>query len=140
MAGRAGAGRAGFPAHRVRVREPGAGRGGRQPSDRRCKRTYGKIVRLEERIKRSETRGGLELIRGTQTGFASAAYNWCRGDPLEDVIDEESSPGDFIRSCKQTIDLLQQLKGAAGDGELAGRLEDAMSGLNRGVVAYSGVS
>ena len=74
-----------------------------------CKRAYGKIVRLEERIKRSESRGGLELIRGTQTGFAISAYNWCRGDPLEDVIDEESSPGDFIRSCKQTIDLLRQL-------------------------------
>jgi ATP-dependent RNA helicase HelY len=105
-----------------------------------CKRSYGKIVRLQERIKRSESRRGLELIRGTETGFAPSAYNWCRGDPLEDVIDEESSPGDFIRSCKQTIDLLGQLRQVVSDDALASRLDDAMSGLNRGVVAYSGVS
>ncbi|MEX2551889.1 MAG: DEAD/DEAH box helicase [Actinomycetota bacterium] len=105
-----------------------------------CKKAYGKVVRLEERIKRSEGRNGLELIRGTQTGFAAAAFNWCRGDPLEDVIDEESSPGDFIRSCKQTIDLLRQLRQAARNPDLATRLDEAVEGLNRGVVAYSGVS
>ncbi|MGQ0680592.1 MAG: DEAD/DEAH box helicase [Actinomycetota bacterium] len=104
------------------------------------KRAYGKIVRLEERMKRSEARAGLELIRGTQTGFVGPAHCWCRGDPLEDVIDEDSSPGDFIRSCKQTIDLLRQLRQAAADPSLVERLEDAVDGMNRGVVAYSGVS
>ncbi len=104
------------------------------------KRVYGKIARLEERMRRSETRAGLEMIRGTETGFALTAYRWCLGDPLEDVIDEESSPGDFIRSTKQTIDLLRQLQSAAEDQELRRRLSDAVEGLNRGVVAYSGVA
>lgn len=102
------------------------------------KRAYGKIVRLEERMKRSEARAGLELIRGTQTGFVAPAYQWCSGDPLEDVIDDQSSPGDFIRSCKQTIDLLKQIRQASGDTELGGRLEQAVEGMNRGVVAYTG--
>ncbi len=91
-------------------------------------------------MRRSETRAGLEMIRGTETGFALTAYRWCLGDPLEDVIDEESSPGDFIRSTKQTIDLLRQLQSAAEDQELRRRLSDAVEGLNRGVVAYSGVA
>lgn len=104
------------------------------------KRAYGKIVRLEERMKRSETRAGLELIRGTETGFVVPAYHWCRGDRLEDVIDEESSPGDFIRSCKQTLDLLKQVRQATDNAALAGRLDEAAGGMNRGVVAYSGVS
>jgi len=104
------------------------------------KKAYGKIVRLEERMKRSEARAGLEMIRGTETGFAMTAYRWCLGDPLEDVIDEDSSPGDFIRSTKQTIDLLRQLQSAAEDEQLRARLVDAVEGLNRGVVAYSGVA
>jgi ATP-dependent RNA helicase HelY len=104
------------------------------------KRVYGKIVRLEERMKRSETRAGLEMIRGTQTGFAMTAYRWCLGDPLEDVIDEDSSPGDFIRSTKQTIDLLRQVQSAAEDDDLRDRVTAAVEGLNRGVVAYSGVA
>ncbi|HEX2150175.1 MAG TPA: hypothetical protein VHI31_08410, partial [Actinomycetota bacterium] len=104
------------------------------------KRAYGKIVRLEERMKRSETRAGLEMIRGTETGFAMTAYRWCLGDPLEDVIDEESSPGDFIRSTKQTIDLLRQVQGAVDDPDLRRKLGEAVEGMNRGVVAYSGVA
>lgn len=104
------------------------------------KKLYGKVGRLEDRMKRSEARAGLEMIRGTQTGFAGTAYRWCVGDPLEDVIDEDSSPGDFIRSCKQTIDLLRQIQQASEDAQLRARLGRAVEGLNRGVVAYSGVS
>ncbi len=105
-----------------------------------AKRAYGKIFRLEERIKRSETRAGLEMIRGTETGFAFTAYRWCLGEALEDVIDPDSSPGDFIRSTKQTIDLLRQVQGAVEDDQLRNRLGNAVEAMNRGVVAYSGVS
>ena len=104
------------------------------------KSVYGKIFRLEERMKRSETRAGLEMIRGTETGFAMTAYRWCLGDPLEDVIDEDSSPGDFIRSTKQTIDLLRQVQQAVEHPELRRKLGEAVEAMNRGVVAYSGVS
>jgi ATP-dependent RNA helicase HelY len=91
-------------------------------------------------MKRSETRAGLEMIRGTETGFAMTAYRWCLGDPLEDVIDEDSSPGDFIRSTKQTIDLLRQVQQAVEHPELRRKLGEAVEAMNRGVVAYSGVS
>ncbi|MDQ4149941.1 MAG: DEAD/DEAH box helicase [Actinomycetota bacterium] len=104
------------------------------------KRAFGKIVRLTERIKRSEARAGLEMIRGLETGFAETAYEWCRGAPLEDVIGEDLSPGDFIRSCKQTVDLLSQLQQCVDDPPLEKLLNEAIDGINRGVVAYSGVA
>ncbi|HVE75904.1 MAG TPA: DEAD/DEAH box helicase [Actinomycetota bacterium] len=102
------------------------------------KRVYSRIVRLEDRMKHAEQKGGLELIRGTETGFVETAYRWCDGAPLEEMIDEDSPPGDFIRGCKQTIDLLQQLIQVAPDPYTSEALESAVDGLNRGVVAYAG--
>jgi ATP-dependent RNA helicase HelY len=55
-------------------------------------------------------------------------------------LGEDWSPGDFIRSCKQTVDLLSQLQQAVDDPALDKALTEAMEGLNRGVVAYSGVA
>lgn len=103
------------------------------------KKVYGKIHRLQQRLKRTEARAGLELTRGTEAGFALAAFDWCNGEVLEEVLDEESTPGDFIRSCKQTIDLLRQIREATEEGELARRLAAAAEQMNRGVIAYTGV-
>jgi ATP-dependent RNA helicase HelY len=103
------------------------------------KRIYSRITRLEQRLTNREKEAGLELTRGTEPGFAEAAYQWCRGAALEEVIDEEMPAGDFIRSCKQTIDLLRQLKGATDADEFESRLASAIDATNRGVVAYTGV-
>ncbi|HLF69446.1 MAG TPA: DEAD/DEAH box helicase, partial [Actinomycetota bacterium] len=103
------------------------------------KKVFGKVVRLTERIKRAESRAGLEMTRGPESGFADVVYRWCQGSALEDVIDDDSTPGDFIRGCKQTIDLLKQMSQAAGSSELRQALDDAVDGVNRGVVAYTGV-
>ena len=74
-----------------------------------------------------------------ETGFADVAYRWCRGASLERILAEEDlTAGDFIRNCKQTIDLLRQLREAAHDPALEHALGSAVDGLNRGVVAYAG--
>ena len=58
---------------------------------------------------------------------------------LEEILaDEDLTAGDFIRNCKQTIDLLRQLREAAEKPELREALGRAVDGLNRGVVAYAG--
>lgn len=103
------------------------------------KKAYGKIVRLSERVRFSEGSVGLDLTRGTESGFAPTIYRWCLGEAFEDVLDEDSTPGDFIRGCKQTVDLLRQLREASQDPELSTVLADAIEGVNRGVVAYTGV-
>lgn len=102
------------------------------------RRAHGKIVRLAEGIRKREERDGLELTRGTESGFAEVVYRWCRGASLEEVLGDDWTAGDFIRSCKQTVDLLHQMQEAAADPELAEPLRAAVEGVNRGVVAYSG--
>ena len=103
------------------------------------RRAFTQILRHHERIRRRERRAGLDLTRPIETGFAEVAYRWCTGVSLEEVLGEEGlTPGDFIRNCKQTIDLLRQLREAAVDDALRERLDAAVAGLNRGVVADTG--
>ena len=46
-------------------------------------------------------------------------FHWAEGKPLEDVLEEtEMAPGDFVRNCKQLIDLLHQIEDVA-EGETA---------------------
>jgi ATP-dependent RNA helicase HelY len=45
-------------------------------------------------------------------------------------------PGDFIRWCKQIIDLLEQLA-KASDGQMASKAKDAIDKVKHGIVAYS---
>jgi ATP-dependent RNA helicase HelY len=103
------------------------------------RRVYAQITRHQEQIRRRERRAGLELTRATETGFAETAYRWCREASLEEILSEEGvDAGDFIRNCKQTIDLLRQLREVAENPELVRDLGAAIDGLNRSVVAYAG--
>ena len=71
-------------------------------------RTWGELDQLEKR-------SGLSFLRETDPGFVWAAYRWARGAKLEDVLDSVPglTPGDFVRSTKQLIDLLDQIAAAA---------------------------
>jgi ATP-dependent RNA helicase HelY len=56
------------------------------------------------------------------------------------VLEErETSAGDFVRSTKQVLDLLQQLRQVVPDEPLASTLAEAVERVQRGVVAYSSV-
>ena len=70
-------------------------------------RTWGELDQLE---KDNE----LSFLREPDLGFAWAAYRWARGARLETVLDEspDLTPGDFVRSVKQLIDLLDQIASA----------------------------
>ncbi len=63
-----------------------------------------------------ERRNGVSFLREPDSGFVWAAYRWVRGVKLEDVLDSVPglTPGDFVRSVKQLIDLLDQIAAAAG--------------------------
>ena len=62
-----------------------------------------------------EKRSGLSFLREPDAGFVWAAFRWARGAKLEDVLDSVPglTPGDFVRSVKQLIDLLDQIAAAA---------------------------
>jgi ATP-dependent RNA helicase HelY len=75
-------------------------------------RTWGELDQLERR-------NGLSFLREPDPGFVWAAYRWVRGAKLEDVLDSVPglTPGDFVRSMKQLIDLLDQVAVASRGGD-----------------------
>ena len=100
-------------------------------------RTWGELDQLE---KDNE----LSFLREPDLGFAWAAYRWARGARLESVLDEspDLTPGDFVRSVKQLIDLLDQIASApsAPGASLAATARAAIDAMRRGVIAYSAIA
>jgi ATP-dependent RNA helicase HelY len=88
-------------------------------------------------IRNDETDNGVELTREPDPGFADRAYHWASGMALEDVLEEDDAPGDFVRSCKQLVDLLRQLLDVDPPAELRANLRATVDAIHRGVVAYS---
>ncbi|AQT71717.1 MULTISPECIES: DEAD/DEAH box helicase [Streptomyces] len=107
-------------------------------------RIWGRLDALEEehRINQAEGVGQRE----PDLGFAWAAYQWASDKSLDEVLREAEMPaGDFVRWCKQVIDVLGQIAAAApsatGDSgsTVAKNARKAVDALLRGVVAYSSV-
>ncbi|MFD5553273.1 DEAD/DEAH box helicase [Streptomyces sp. NPDC127068] len=105
-------------------------------------RIWGRLDALEEDFKINQTEGVGQ--REPDLGFAWAAYMWASGAGLDEVLREAEMPaGDFVRWCKQLIDVLGQIAAAPAGGEapstVAKNARRAVDGLLRGVVAYSSV-
>ncbi|MFP8962951.1 DEAD/DEAH box helicase [Streptomyces nanhaiensis] len=102
-------------------------------------RIWGRLDALEEehRINQSEGVGQRE----PDLGFAWAAYRWAEGDSLDSVLREAEMPaGDFVRWCKQLVDVLGQIAAAAPEGGTVARnARKASEKVVRGVVAYTSV-
>ncbi|MET7314496.1 DEAD/DEAH box helicase [Streptomyces thermoviolaceus] len=103
-------------------------------------RIWGRLDALEEEFRISQTEGVGQ--REPDLGFAWAAYMWASGKGLDEVLRETEMPaGDFVRWCKQVIDVLGQIAAAAPteNSTVARNARRAVDGLLRGVVAYSSV-
>jgi ATP-dependent RNA helicase HelY len=126
-------------------------------------RTWGELDQLEKD-------NDLSFLRAPDLGFAWAAYRWARGASLESVLEAspDLTPGDFVRSAKQLIDLLDQIASAPerlvsqgesggmgppareggglrgvvppGQHSLSATARAAIDAMRRGVVAYSAVA
>jgi ATP-dependent RNA helicase HelY len=98
---------------------------------------YLELLALWEQVRRTEDRHQVELCRELDPGFAVTVFDWAEGKNLESVLQGSAmTPGDFIRNCKQLIDLLRQMQDVAPD---LAQLGEAREAVNRGVVAYTGV-
>ncbi|NGO75338.1 DEAD/DEAH box helicase [Streptomyces sp. YC504] len=103
-------------------------------------RIWGRLDALEEDFGISQTEGVGQ--REPDLGFAWAAYMWASDKGLDEVLREAEMPaGDFVRWCKQVIDVLGQIAAAAPkeDSTVAKNARKAVDALLRGVVAYSSV-
>jgi ATP-dependent RNA helicase HelY len=84
----------------------------------------------------------LSFLREPDAGFTWAAWKWAGGARLEQVLDDDPdlTAGDFVRWCKQLIDLLSQVAlVAAPDSPVRQTSRQAIDSVRRGVVAYSSV-
>ncbi|MDQ1654107.1 MAG: ATP-dependent helicase HelY [Cryptosporangiaceae bacterium] len=104
-------------------------------------------VRLWGELESDESERGLQLTRQPDAGFVWPAYRWARGESLEKVLssastaDGEMPAGDFVRWCRQVLDLLDQIAGAAGaDTTLRSTAREAITAMRRGVIAYSAMA
>ncbi|MFD4943248.1 DEAD/DEAH box helicase [Streptomyces sp. NPDC058239] len=103
-------------------------------------RIWGRLDALEEEFKINQAEGVGQ--REPDLGFAWAVYMWASGRTLDEVLSEAGMPaGDFVRWCKQVIDVLGQIAAAAPrDGSSVARsARKAVEAVLRGVVAYSSV-
>jgi len=97
------------------------------------------LSKIYSKLHDSEIEFNLEPMRAPDFGFCWAAFRWASGHSLTSIIKgTDLTVGDFVRSMKQIIDLLRQLKIAAP--EMQNVVEEALLKIDRGVIAYSGVS
>jgi ATP-dependent RNA helicase HelY len=100
---------------------------------------YRGLVGIWDRVRRTEDAHHVELCRELDDGFAMPVFRWAQGTSLDDVLrDTAMAPGDFVRTCKQLLDLMRQIAEVAPAATASvARLAD--EAVNRGVVSYTGV-
>jgi len=102
------------------------------------------MVRIWSELDDAERRHRLDPTPEPDLGLTWAIHQWASGQPLEVVLrGSDLAAGDFVRWCKQVVDLLGQVQQAAGESASGTRLRrtavDAVERVRRGVVAYSSV-
>ncbi|HZB01998.1 MAG TPA: DEAD/DEAH box helicase [Actinomycetota bacterium] len=103
------------------------------------KERYEQLRRLWRTIRRTEDEHQVQLCRELEAGFAGPIHQWAEGEALDDILsDTEMAPGDFVRNCKQLLDLLRQIEEVAPP-ETAELVRAGRHRVLRGVVAYTGV-
>ncbi len=99
-------------------------------------------LRLWAELGEVEDDARVARTREPDLGLAWAVHRWANGSRLEPVLSEAGlAAGDFVRWCKQLIDLLGQLSNAAPEGSrLRATAPSAIESVRRGVVAYSALA
>ena len=97
------------------------------------------ITKIYGKIHDAESDLNLEPMRSPDFGFCWPSQKWASGHSLTSILKESDlTVGDFVRSMKQIIDLLRQLRSAAP--ELQGVIDESLKKIDRGVIAYAGAA
>ncbi|MEV6060146.1 RNA helicase [Nocardia asteroides] len=105
------------------------------------RRAVGATIEVWSQLRADESRHKLPPTREPDLGFVTGVYKWARGDALAEALlasGDQGTPlsaGDFVRWCRQVIDLLDQIDKTADDPEIAGTAAKAVRAVRRGVVA-----
>jgi ATP-dependent RNA helicase HelY len=96
------------------------------------------LTRQWARLTEVEAGHGLPRTRPPDPGLAGGVLAWAKGQPLGEALrayaGDELSAGDFVRWCRQVIDLLEQLARAVEPAPLSASARAAANLCRRGVV------
>ena len=118
-------------------------RGGDVPVEPRwphpaLRRSWTRLRETHESLVETEiTCLGRPRTRPPDGGFAAAAYTWTTGAGLSRVLDDDTTPGDFVRNVKLVCDLARQVARVADNPATAGTSLGVAKRMFRGVVAAS---
>jgi ATP-dependent RNA helicase HelY len=94
------------------------------------------IDQLALELTKAERAAGLPETRLPDAGFAATAYAWAAGHDLDELFDDDLAAGDFVRNCRQLIDVMRQLRDQFP--QLRAAAADGIRRVDRGVVAAGG--
>jgi ATP-dependent RNA helicase HelY len=112
------------------------------PLTRRLHRLREILDVLHGGVLREEERHALQMSRPLPVDFHGVALAWAEGQELGSIVQRARiQEGDLVGALQKTLDLINQLRGAAQQGPLGARLvpllDEADSLLRRGVVQAS---
>ena len=92
---------------------------------------------LSDKIGRDEEATGVATHRSLDAGLMEITFEWASGSELIDILSDDLTAGDFVRTMKQLVDLLRQLALIAPSTQTRQCAEQAAQSILRGVVAAS---
>lgn len=121
---------------------PGAGFAADAPTQQ-LRQALQQTSRLSMALRADEQTHRIAPSREPDDGFVNVIYRWARTGDLAAALAAADpagtgSPllaGDFVRWCRQALDLLDQVRNAGPDPELRATAKRAINDIRRGVVA-----
>ena len=107
------------------------------------RRALAQTRRMSAELRADEIRHRLNPTREPDEGFVPAIHRWATTGDLAAALDASdvsgsgvSLPaGDFVRWCRQVLDLLDQVRNAAPESSVRTAAKRAIDDIRRGVVA-----
>lgn len=97
------------------------------------------LINRSNTLRKAERGRHLPETREPHRGFAELAFAWAHGADLESLLGRDDlAAGDFVRTCRQLLDLLRQIRDA--EPALGEQVTGAIRMLDRGVVAAGGLT
>lgn len=121
---------------------PGASSRAEAPTPR-LRQALGQTARLSAELRADEQTHRIGQSREPDDGFVNVIYRWARTGDLAAALAAADATGagspllagDFVRWCRQVLDLLDQVRNAAPDPEVRAVAKRAINDIRRGVVA-----
>jgi ATP-dependent RNA helicase HelY len=110
------------------------------------RRALVEMRRMSGQLRADENRHRISPTREPDEGFVIAMYRWATTGDLAAALDASDvagagtplPAGDFVRWCRQVLDLLDQVRNAGPEAGLRKTAKRAIDDIRRGVVAVDG--